>query len=135
MQQREPQPRRRTGSLRRRRLSAIVAIAVAWVCLGATPVLAQPASADPGLDTVMKTVPSGFTRVANDPIPTGPMTVEQFNELKARRCPSGKTTPFYGALRGPTSRLLFWECRLLSANASMAAGARGHPHRGALIRL
>jgi hypothetical protein len=98
MQRREFQPRRRTASIQRGRLSAVLVIAIAWVAFGATPVLAQTASADPGLDTIMKTVPAGFRRLANDPLPAGPMTAAQFNEVGNASVPvRDDNAVFYGA--------------------------------------
>ena len=131
MQQRERRPRLHAGSIRRGRVSAILFLFVSlvWTAFGATAALAQTTSADPGLDAVMKTVPSGFTRVVDDPIPTGPMTVEQFNELNGSSLPEREKdhAVFYGATfeRPDGSRLLFLGMSTVyRANAKQwAAGA------------
>jgi hypothetical protein len=61
-----------------------------WFCLlastalfgfVASPVSAQSGLVDPGLDSIMKTVPAGFHRAQDDQIPKGPMTATEFSKI------------------------------------------------------
>jgi hypothetical protein len=66
--------------------------------VSATPAAAQATSADPGLDAIMKTVPAGYSRLANDQLPLGPMTATQFNDLARATVPErDDAAVYYGA--------------------------------------
>jgi hypothetical protein len=71
---------------------------VALFGLGVDPVSAQSGLLDPGLDSIMKTVPVGFDRAQDDQIPKGPMTAEEFSKIGQSDLPEVENDAvFYGA--------------------------------------
>lgn len=66
--------------------------------LGAGTAAAQSGLVDPGLDTIMDTVPVGFQRSQDDRIPEGPMTGAEFSTIGDTDIPELEDDAvFYGA--------------------------------------
>ena len=71
---------------------------LAVIGLMTTPVLAQGDLVDPGLDAIMRAVPAGYQRSANDRLPAGPMTATEFNAASNASVPVlDDHAVFYGA--------------------------------------
>ena len=71
--------------------------ALAVVGLVASPVSSQADVVDPGLDTLMKLIPTGFQRAQGDRLPKGPMSAATFNTVGVTPVPVRASAVYYGA--------------------------------------
>ena len=106
--------------------------------LGASPVSAQSGLVDPGLDSIMKTIPMGFHRAQDDQIPKGPMTAAEFSKIGETDLPKIENDAvFYGATYekadGPIMVVFAMSTTHRADGQLFAAGViEGAPTKGAL---